>query len=135
MKVRGLDGYEHNLQLKNRERPNCSKGHLYARELLKDIFPSYMIYEEVTLPGSKINTATHPLYADFLIPNIKIVVEIHGEQHYTHSTFFHSSKSEFLKAKKRDQTKKAWCELNNFSFIELKHDEQDRWRETIIDGI
>ena len=135
MKVKGLDNHEYNLKLKNNTRENCSKGHELARQILKEIFPSYIIYEEITLPGSKEKTQTKPLYADFLIPNIRIIVEVHGQQHYTYSSFFHKDKLDFYRSKKRDQIKKKWCELNNFSYIELKYDRQSKWREDIINGI
>lgn len=135
MKVVGLDGREYNLRLIKRNREKCSSGHLLARELLKDIFPSHIIYEEVTLPGSKGKVGSSSLFADFLIPNIRIVVEVHGEQHYAYSSFFHRDKMDFLRARKLDQNKKEWCNINGFSYIELKYDEQHNWRERIIDGI
>lgn len=135
MKVKGLDGREYNLSLKDQKRAVCSSGHQEARELLKNIFPSYIIYEEVTLPGSQGKINKNPLYADFLIPSIKIIVEVHGEQHYTQSSFFHRGKLEFLRAKKLDENKQEWCKINNFSYIELKHDERDSWKERIINGI
>lgn len=135
MKVKGLDGREYNLKLKDLKRAKCSSGHEEARGLLKDIFSSYIIYEEVTLPGSKGKIETHPLYADFLIPNIKILVEVHGLQHYTYSAHFHKDKLDFIRAKKRDENKREWCKINNFSYIELKDDERDKWREQIINGI
>lgn len=135
MKIKGLDGRMYNLQLKDIKRDSCSSGHLFARELLKELFPSCIIYEEVTLPGSKGKIETHPLYADFLIPSIRIMVEVHGEQHYTQSSFFHKDKLDFFRAKKRDENKKEWCKINNFSYIELKHDEREYWKQRIIDGI
>lgn len=135
MKILGLDGREYNLKLTNRVRAKCSSGHELARQILKELFPSYIIYEEVTLPGSKGQIQTHPLYADFLIPNIRILVEVHGEQHYTYSSHFHKDKLDFIRAQKRDQNKIEWCKINNFSHIALRDNDRTNWREQIINGI
>lgn len=132
MKVKGLNGRDYSLKLKNKVRP-CSKNHEFAREIIKDIFPMYTIYEEVKLPGTLKSGGN--LFADFLIPDIKFIIEVHGEQHYKYSPFFHSDKMDFLRSKGRDQAKRDWAELNDFSHIELKHDERERWRDQIIERL
>lgn len=129
MKVKGLDGQIHTWQIttKNKyESPNKSEYHLEARALLKQLFPKFILLEEVFLPGCD-------LYADFYIPLVNIVVEVHGEQHYEYNEFFHGSKSNFLAGKQRDNNKRLWCELNNISYVELPHYESIKeWRERIV---
>ena len=138
MKVTGINGREYVWNLnpyyvkKDNKRPR-SKFHLRARELLSEIFHSYKILEEVKLPGS---TALHRkgvLYLDFYIPQIKRAFEVHGQQHYEYTPFFHKSKADFILAKAKDEDKIEWCRLNGIRITELKYsDNKDIWREQIV---
>ncbi len=123
MLVKGFDNKEYKLKLSTKQRTNCSKGHIRARILLKKIFPNDIVYEEVTLLGSK-RANKNILYCDFLIPSHDILVEVHGKQHYEIG-YFHDSKLSFIKAKSNDLRKIEWCELNNISYIELPDGESD----------
>ncbi len=106
-----------------------SSFHLAAREILTQIFPTLQILEEVPIPLRKSET----LYLDFYLPLIKRAVEVHGEQHYKFIPFYHNSKMNFLKAQKRDNEKREWCEINGISHIVLPHFEnRDKWRTLII---
>ena len=130
MKIIGIDGKTYGWQLihaNNTER-EISSYHNIARNLIKSIFRSDKIWEEVSLPG------TNPtLYADFFIPLRKLMLEIHGEQHYRWIPHFHPTKYDWINAKKNDETKKRWCEINNIVMIELPHWESiNEWRNRII---
>ena len=46
---------------------------------------------------------------DFWLPTYQICLEIQGEQHYTPSKYFYSSKKEFLQAQERDRRKINYC--------------------------
>lgn len=126
MKVLGLDGKQHswNLAQYTSNNRNVSQLHSKARALLQQMYPMDAILEEVLLPGTR-------LFADFYIHRLKMMVEVHGEQHYKYNTHFFSSKRDFLEAKKRDQDKKNWAELNGITLVELPFNEQKNW-ETII---
>ncbi len=137
MKVKGINGKEYVWNLTgydvfNDDKRKRSKYHLRARNLLKEIYNSYRILEEVKLPGSTALNRKSVLYLDFYIPSIMLGVEVHGQQHYEYSEFFHKSKADFLKAKARDEDKIEWCKLNNIYLIILKYSEsEDEWREHI----
>lgn len=137
MKVKGINGKEYVWNLTgydvfNDDKRKRSKYHLRARNLLKEIYNSYRILEEVKLPGSTALNRKSVLYLDFYIPSIMLGVEVHGQQHYEYSEFFHKSKADFLKAKARDEDKIEWCKLNNIDLIILKYSEsEDEWREHI----
>lgn len=125
MKVTGLDGrqYSLNTALYSKTSTKCSEHHRKARLLLKDIFGLSSILEEVNLPG------TSNLRADFFIPDCKIIVEVHGQQHYGYVQHFHKNKTGFHASKKRDNRKLEWCELNNITLIELNSlESEDEWR-------
>lgn len=137
MKVVGLNGREYNLDLKkySAQKSKCSYYHKMARDLLHEIFSGYNIYEEVKLPGSTDPSKKSVLYLDFLIPNDRIGIEVHGEQHFKFTPFFHKTKVEFLQAKARDRAKVQWCETNNLTLIELRWDDSvDYWRQQIERG-
>jgi hypothetical protein len=126
MKVLGLDGktYSWNLAQYTSNNRNVSSLHSKARALLQQMYPMDAILEEVALPGTR-------LFADFYINRIKMIVEVHGEQHYKYNAHFFNSQKDFLQAKKRDQDKKNWAKLNGISLVELPFNEQNKW-ESII---
>ena len=137
MKVLGINGKEYVWNLTgydvfNDDSRKRSKYHVKARAILKEIFHSYRILEEVKLPGSTLLHKKSVLYLDFYIPSIKLGVEVHGQQHYEFSTFFHKSKADFALAKARDEDKIEWCKLNDIDLITLKYSEsEDEWRQRI----
>jgi very-short-patch-repair endonuclease len=133
MKVLGLDNKEYTFNYSKfyirNERDGKSSLHLEARQLLKEMLVGYSIYEEVTLPGCK------TLYADFFIPQIRLVVEVHGEQHYKYIPFFHKQKADFFLGKKRDKNKIQFCEINDFSIAILPYNEKDKWNLIILESM
>ena len=135
MKVIGLNGREYNLDLKkyiDNDRSKRSFYHLRAREIIKNIFRGYTILEEVKLPGTVKPAKKSVLYLDFLIPNVRIGVEVQGQQHFKYTPFFHKSKAGFLRAKARDKAKAEWCEINDIELIALRYDSSEEyWREQL----
>ena len=89
------------------------------------------ILEEIALPGSK-DGFGKTLYADFFLPRIRLICEVHGVQHKIYVPFFHKTKQDFFASKKRDQRKRDWCTLNEIILVELYDTESiDIWRERI----
>ncbi len=106
---------------------NKSALHLSARNLLKELYPTMQLLEEVPIYPRKNEVS----YLDFYIPLIKKCIEVNGEQHYKYIPFYHSNRLSFLKAQKKDREKKEWCNINNIKFIELPFDKQNLWKELI----
>lgn len=104
-----------------------SSYHIKARDLIKQIYPTMQILEEVPIHVRK----SEILYLDFYLPLNRKCIEVHGEQHYDFIPFYHTNKLSFLKAKKRDKDKKEWCDSNGISYIELAYNTIDEW-ESII---
>ena len=128
MLVISLDGKSHKLKLQKSdiEDNNRSSFHLKTRTLLKEIYPSDVILEEINIPATK-------LHIDFFIPLRKLVVEVHGLQHYYYNKFFHKSVGDFHAGRHRDSLKREFCVLNNFTFVELDCRENiDEWRKHIL---
>lgn len=127
MQVTDLDGQSHYWQLlggiSHGSIQNKSSLHLAARELIKKIYPTMQILEEVPIQLRK----SEILFLDFYIPLIKKCVEVHGEQHYNFNKFFHKSMLGFINSKKRDKEKREWCGNNGISYIELPYNIQEEW--------
>lgn len=134
MIVRGFDGKEYNWKPRGAEFCDSSKSklHLQIRELIKYKYPYDIVLEEVILPGSKRFKTSKDLIADFYVPNRMLILEAHGEQHYSYNSFFFKNKFEFSKAKRRDFDKQQWCEMNNIRLVCLKYsDTPEIWRSQI----
>lgn len=104
--------------------------HLQARDIIRNIFPTMQILEEVTIPLRK----SESLFLDFYIPLTKTCIEVHGEQHYRFVAFYHPNMLSFLKGQKRDRDKKEWCEINGINYIELPFDQIPSWKDIIINA-
>ena len=126
MKIRDLNNEIHKWNLSgcvinaSDTRPR-SKLHLRARNILVNLFPTVQIMEEVAVPI----TRREKLFFDFYINTIKLVIEVHGQQHYKFNSLFHTSAQDFVKQKKRDSRKREWCEYNNITYVELPYSEND----------
>ena len=140
MKVTGINGREYawNLTSYNvdaNDKRKRSKFHVRARNLLKTIFHSYRILEEVKLPGSTESHRKGVLYLDFYIPQIMMAVQVHGQQHYEYTPFFHKNKADFALAQAKDDDKIRCCELNKLDIIVLRYSDTDeQWRDQIENG-
>lgn len=135
IKVTGFDNKQHSFNFsknkKRRYQEDKSSLHEKARKIIKDLFPRASVYEEVTLPGSKKIGRPSFLYADFFIPEMMLVIETHGKQHYEYCSFFHKNKIDFLKSRKRDREKIEWCNMNNIKIVVLPYDQEQEWKNLI----
>jgi hypothetical protein len=105
-----------------------SSYHIKARNLLKELYPTCIILEEVSIPLTRKDI----VYLDIFLPLLKIAVEVHGEQHYKFVAGFHRTYRDFLQQKQRDKKKAEWLELNGFKFVELKFNEDiSEWKNKI----
>ena len=131
MKIKGLNGTDYNWKLVGHvplgdDEQRRSQYHLAARDLLTTLYPLDRVLEEVPLPGS------NGLTADFVLPSLKLIVEVHGEQHYKFVPHFHTNILGFFAGKKRDENKRLWCRINNLCLVELPHWESvDEWKRRI----
>lgn len=133
MKVVDLDGHYSDWSLKGYiakgQMQNKSSLHLQARELLLEAYPTLQILEEVPVSIRRSET----LYLDFYLPLIQLCVETHGEQHFKFVPFYHGSKINFAKSKKRDLEKQEWCDLNGIKYVSLSYNESSvEWKSKLL---
>jgi len=101
-----------------------SQYHLYARQLLRELYPVQIILEEVPLPNLN-------LYFDFYTPHNHTAYEINGEQHSEYNRFFYKTKADFQRAKTNDNRKSAWCQLNDITLIILDYKDKENWKNIL----
>ena len=134
MQVRDLDGNTTNWHLTgNMVKANSgskSSLHLQARDIVRNVFPTMQILEEVTITVRR----SESLFLDFYIPLIKTCIEVHGEQHYKYTPFYHPNMLAFLKGQKRDRDKKEWCDINGILYIELPYDQTTEWERLVTNA-
>lgn len=127
MRITGLDGKIRRWSPRSRPRSTASKGHLRCRSLLKRLFPSDPVLEEVALPG------TNRLSADFYLPGRRLVLEINGRQHGEFVRHFHKTKMGLARSFGNDQAKAEWCRLNGIALVSLDDGEDDvAWEDRIM---
>lgn len=140
MKIVGFDGNSKKWNLTKYvpdkdDKRHRSKNHLRTRAVLRKLFPRDRILEEVSLPGSNTQSRKSLLYADFFIPSHKLIIEVHGQQHYEFVPFYHKTKGEYYRSRKRDRDKIDWCEMNSLRIVVLKYSESDDvWTRKINGG-
>jgi len=134
MKARDLEGNIATWKLTGQivtatDKRSRSKLHVKARKILYELFPTMKILEEVPIKPRGNKTQ----YLDFYINQIKLAVEVHGQQHYKFNTMFHASARDFLNQKRNDTDKEDWCILNGITHIELPYNEDiEQWKNKII---
>ena len=63
-----------------------------------------------------------PLKFDFFIPDLNIIIEYDGIQHFEPSDFFGGEKA-FKKLQKYDRLKNKWADKNGFKLVRVKYDQ------------
>lgn len=129
MQVKDLNGKSLDWRIKSKPKSSPSAGHILAREIIQELWPTVPIFEECSI---KLNSTT--LYFDFVIPILNLIVEVDGVQHKTFSAFFHKSKEKFYKQLKNDRLKNDFCDINNIRIIRLTYPcNKDEWTNQIAD--
>jgi hypothetical protein len=101
--------------------PHCcwkrSKGEKQIMSFLDSVGLAYKCEKTFATCRNK-----NPLMFDFYIPELRVLIEFHGKQHFKPVEFF-GGKSGFRERKKHDHIKKQWAQKNNYELIEIKYDE------------
>jgi hypothetical protein len=99
--------------------PEDSKLELQTKFLLENIFnlPFYKIR-----PNFLRNEVTgHNLEIDLYNDELKLAIEVQGDQHYKFTPFFHKNKETFMLQRYRDEMKKQKCLKKGITLIEIPY--------------
>ena len=69
---------------------------------------------------------------DFYVPDVNLLIEYQGEQHYLDVAFFNKKYHSMDITKKHDQMKKEHCQKNNIRLIEIPYYDFDKLNEQYI---
>jgi very-short-patch-repair endonuclease len=76
------------------------------------------------------------LMFDFCIPDLKVMIEVQGEQHFKFNAFFYKDADAFNAAMHRDALKREWCSKFGYSLVYFTYKEIDKLTdEAFIDRI
>lgn len=135
MKIIDLNGESHIWSITGHTiRPNTDRAirsqyHLDARKLLLELYPTLVICEEVPITLRRNQKA----FLDFYLPLRKMAVEVQGEQHFKYVPHFHHTLASYAKARRRDEEKREWCEINNITLIEFPYNQSvEEWKDKLV---
>ena len=75
------------------------------------------------------------LFFDYYLKDYRILFEIQGRQHSEYVKHFHRDKRGFIKSKKRDNLKIAYCDENNLTLITINYDEKIDTKDDLLKKI
>lgn len=108
--------------------PYCrKKTELKLSKFLVEHFKKHTILREFAPEWCKNPETGRCLRFDFCIPELKIIIELDGEQHFKYIPFFHKNYQTFEDRKKRDQLKERMAITNGFYMIRIK--QTDVWND------
>ena len=96
-----------------------SKLELQAKVILENIFKQPFV--KVRPDFLKNDVTGYNLELDLYNPNLKLAVEINGDQHYKFIPFFHRNKDAFTKQRYRDEMKKWKCQQAGLTLIDVPY--------------
>lgn len=99
---------------------------------IKSAFPSFRYQKEKYVPYRN-----NRLFFDFYIPELKLYIEVQGQQHYSFNKFFHKDVEDFTDQKYRDSLKTEWANEEGFKLLKLSYDivdklTQEEFRQMVI---
>src|SRR5688572_10936560 len=108
MKLKDIHGKEIAMlpKVKSFSEGSRSKLQLLTRDTLIAKYPHEIIYEDFTIPGSRLSV-------DFLLYRVGLVIEVDGKQHSEFSAFHHGDRTvshKLANQRKNDRMKTQWCE-------------------------
>jgi len=113
-------------RFKHQYSKNASKLHKAAGEILRShrLLKHYKAYQEY--PVSRVNPdyKNNAHMFDWCIPDLKVCIEIHGQQHFKMIPFFHKSDTAFQDQLRRDKEKKDAAEEAGWTYFMVRYDEE-----------
>ena len=118
---------------------NASKLHKRVGELLVELFPVMNIQQECCVSEVNKNFKSNREKFDWVIFDLQIVIEVHGEQHYTYVCFGgeqkFNAKQKFSKQVHSDIKKQKAVEDIGWAYVEVKYTEKKISKEELLDKI
>ena len=105
--------------------PLCTKS-VGEVEIFKWLSEHAIPFEtQKVIPNENIFCKRHYLVADFYLPDLNLIIEMNGEQHYQYVEHFHTKDWTLEDQQIRDDTLRAYCKTHRINLLEIKYDEID----------
>ncbi len=104
-------------------RQNASSIHVKTFGLLIKQFEHFTIEQEYPITVQTEYNGKRTLYIDLYIPQLKIAIECHGEQHFKPVKHFGGIEG-FKNQKKNDAMKEKWCKDNQVALAIIRFDDK-----------
>lgn len=75
------------------------------------------------------------LFFDFFLPELKLFIEVQGQQHYSFNKFYHRNKVNFNDQVYRDTLKTQYIEENEYKLLVLSYKEIDKMSPIELKGL
>ena len=78
------------------------------------------------LPNENMFCKRQHLLVDFYLPDLNLIIEMNGEQHYQYVEHFHTKDWTFEDQQIRDETLRVYCRDHRINLLEIKYNEIGR---------
>ena len=115
--------------------PLCTKS-VGEVEIFKWLSEHAIPFEtQKVIPNENIFCKRHYLVADFYLPDLNLIIEMNGEQHYQYVEHFHTKDWTLEDQQIRDDTLRAYCKTHKISLLEIKYDKIDKIPQILAKAI
>ena len=106
--------------------PLCTKS-VGEVEIFKWLSEHAIPFEtQKVIPNENMFCKRHYLTVDFYLPDLNLIIEMNGEQHYQYVEHFHTKDWTLEDQQIRDDTLRAYCKTHKISLLEIKYDKIDK---------
>ena len=111
--------------------PKCEK----SRSKAENYIENYLLKNKIFFEREKhFDWMEGRTRYDFFIPDLGLIIEFHGQQHYEYTTHFYNSIEEWQAAKSRDNKKLELALSNGLNYLIIPYNFQNRLKE-ILDNL
>lgn len=98
--------------------------------VVREVFPELLVKtEECVYYGNQ------KLFLDICLPQLGVVIEVHGRQHDEFVEHFHGDESGFRQSRQRDRNKEEWADLNGYTLVVLRESDLPVTPDSLLDKI
>lgn len=115
--------------------PLCTKS-VGEVEIFKWLSEHAIPFEtQKVIPNENMFCKRHYLTVDFYLPDLNLIIEMNGEQHYQYVEHFHTKDWTLEDQQIRDDTLRAYCKTHKISLLEIKYDKIDKIPQILAKAI
>ena len=99
-------------------------------QTIKSIFPEMLVKTE-----EFVYYHNQKLFLDIFLPQLGVVIEVHGRQHDEFVEHFHGDAEGYRQSRRRDSLKEQWVSENGYIFVVLREHQLPVTPESLLQAI